>query len=229
MKRTIIAWSITTFAFLLSIFGYSQTINWSKEGNSYYRAEGGEVVEYSLPQNAKKVIVTKSQLTPAGQDKNLTIRRFFFSNDNKKLLVYTNTKKVWRLDTRGDYWLLDLSNNSFKQLGKGRPASSLMFAKFSPDGSKVAYVSEYNLYVEDLKTGIVKPLTLNGNRKMINGTFDWAYEEEFFCRDGFRWSPDSKQIAYWQIDARKTKDHLMINNTDSIYPSASSGRISGCR
>ena len=220
MKRTIIACLFTTSAFLLSILGYSQTINWSKEGNSYYRTEGGEIVEYSLPQNAKKVIVTKSQLTPAGQDKNLTIRRFFFSNDNKKLLVYTNTKKVWRLDTRGDYWVLDLNNNSVKQLGKGRPASSLMFAKFSPDGSKVAYVSEYNLYVEDLKTGIVKPLTLNGNRKMINGTFDWAYEEEFFCRDGFRWSPDSKQIAYWQIDARKTKDHLMINNTDSIYPSA---------
>ena len=69
--------------------------------------------------------------------------------------------------------------------------------------TKVAYVSEYNLYVEDLTTGEVKALTTDGNRKFINGTFDWAYEEEFFCRDGFRWSPDSKQIAFWQIDAQR--------------------------
>ena len=95
-----------------------------------------------------------------------------------------------------------------------------MFAKFSPDGTKVAYVCAYNLYVEDINSGVVKQLTTDGNRKLINGTFDWAYEEEFFCRDGFRWSPDSKQLAFWQIDAKETKDYLMINNTDSIYPFA---------
>jgi dipeptidyl-peptidase-4 len=95
-----------------------------------------------------------------------------------------------------------------------------MFAKLSPDGKNAAYVSEYNVYIEDLATGVIKPLTNSGHRKLINGTFDWAYEEEFSCRDGFRWSPDSRSIAYWQIDARKVKDHLMINNTDSIYPSA---------
>ena len=98
------------------------------------------------------------------------------------------------------------------------PASSLMFAKFSPDGKKVAYVSNYNIYVEDLQSGKIDALTTNGTRELINGTFDWAYEEEFFCRDGFRWSPDSKKIAYWQMDARNTKDYLMIDNTDSIYP-----------
>ncbi len=220
MKRTCFVIQFAFLFLLISVFGYAQTVNWSKEGNSYYRSEGGEIVEYLLPSNEKKVIASKKQLTPEGQDKNLPIRWYILSNDNKKLLIYNNSKKVWRLDTRGDYWYLDLNTNKLKQLGKGRPASSLMFAKFSPDGNKVAYVSEYNLYVEDLKTGVIKALTSNGNRKMINGTFDWAYEEEFFCRDGFRWSPDSKQIAFWQIDARKTKDHLMINNTDSIYPRA---------
>ncbi|WP_315816406.1 DPP IV N-terminal domain-containing protein [Paraflavitalea speifideaquila] len=129
-------------------------------------------------------------------------------------------QKVWRLNTRGDYWVFDRNTNTLKKVGKGRPVSSLMFAKFSPDGAKVAYVSEYNLYVEDLASGIVKQLTTDGSRKLINGTFDWVYEEEFFCRDGFRWSPDSKQIAYWQIDAKNTKDYLMVNNTDSIYPFA---------
>lgn len=68
-----------------------------------------------------------------------------------------------------------------------------------------------------MKTGIVTVLTKNGNRKLINGTFDWVYEEEFGCRDGFRWSPDNKHIAFWQIDAKATKDYLMLNTTDSIY------------
>src|SRR5882724_11235962 len=202
-------------------FTFAQAaVKWAKDGNSYYRIESGEIVQYALPQNTKTVVVSKKQLTPDGQTTALGIRSYFFSDDNKKVLIFTNTKKVWRLQTKGDYWVLNLSTGTLKQLGKGRPASSLMFAKFSPDGQKAAWVSEYNLYVEDLDGGNIKQLTFDGNRKFINGTFDWAYEEEFFCRDGFRWSPDSKQLAYWQIDARKTKDYLMLNNTDSAYPFA---------
>ncbi len=157
-------------------------------------------------------------LVAPGTHKPLDIYNFFFSADGTQVLIYTNTKKVWRYNTRGDYWLVDLSTKKLTQLGKTLAPSSLMFAKFSPDGSKVAYVSAYNVYTEDIATGKTDQLTFDGTRKYINGTFDWAYEEEFFCRDGFRWSPDSKKIAYWNIDARKTKDYLMINNTDSIYP-----------
>jgi dipeptidyl-peptidase 4 len=196
----------------------AQQIKWANDGSSYYRTEGGEVVKYTLPQNIKTVVVAKDKLVPQGQTRNLGIRNFIFSADEQKMLIYTNSKKVWRQDTRGDYWLYNMADGSLKQLGKSLPSSSLMFAKFSPDGNKVAYVSGYNLYVEDLAGGQIKQLTLDGNRKLINGTFDWAYEEEFFCRDGFRWSPDSKQLAYWQIDAKGTKDYDMINTTDSIYP-----------
>lgn len=195
-------------------------IKWAKNGNGYYRIENGELGLYTLPQHTKTVIVTQKQLTPEGQSTQINGRNYSFSNDEKKVLFFTNTKKVWRLQTRGDYWVFDTNTGKLTKLGKGHPASSLMFAKFSPDGAKVAYVSEYNLYVEDLATGNIQQLSKYGNRKIINGTFDWVYEEEFFCRDGFRWSPDSKSIAYWQIDARKTKDYLMVNNTDSIYPFA---------
>jgi dipeptidyl-peptidase-4 len=197
-----------------------QGINWAKDGNSFYQSTDDGIEQVNLAASKIDVILTKEALTPPGAPVPLKVRNFFFSNDGEKVLIYTNSKRVWRYDTRGDYWCADLANHTLKQLGKGRPASSLMFGKFSPDGKKVAYVSNYNIYAEDLTTGKMQQLTKDGSRELINGTFDWAYEEEFFCRDGFRWSDDSKKIAYWQIDAMNTKDYLMIDNTDSIYPFA---------
>lgn len=191
---------------------------WSKDGTAYYRIEQNEIVQYTLPSNDKKVLVSKQQLTPTGQSAPLPLTFYSFSEDQKKLLIYTNAERVWRINTKGDYWVLNLADNSLKKLGSTRPRSSLMFAKFSPDGTKAAYVSEYNIYVEDLATNTIQQLTTDGNRKFINGTFDWVYEEEFACRDGIRWSPNSKSIAYWQLDARGTRDYYMINNTDSVYP-----------
>src|SRR5690606_38009098 len=102
-------------------------------------------------------------------------------------------------------------------LGKDLEDRSLQFAKFSPDGKQVAYVSKNNIYTEDILTQQRKQLTTTGNTKVINGTFDWAYEEEFYLRDGFRWSPDSRFIAYWQVDKRFIRDFYMLNNTDSVY------------
>lgn len=195
-----------------------QGVHWAKDGNNFYQAEDNQIEMIDLNASRLDIIVTSKQLTPAGASNPLRIRDFFFSNDASKVLIYTNSKKVWRYDTRGDYWYFDLKNHKLQQIGKGMHASSLMFAKFSPDDKKVAYVSNYNIYVEDLATGKINALTKNGTRELINGTFDWVYEEEFFCKDGFRWSPDSKKIAYWQIDAKNTKDYLMIDNTDSIYP-----------
>ena len=113
--------------------------------------------------------------------------------------------------------MYELESGQLKQVGESLPESSLRFAKLSPDGTQVAYVSEFNLYTENLTSGQINALTKDGNRKLINGTFDWAYEEEFACRDGFQWSPDSKRIAFWQIDANQIRDYYMINTTDSIY------------
>ncbi len=196
---------------------FNRGVQWTEDGNGYRRIENKEIIQYSLPDLQKTVLISAKQLTPAGKSEPLTVRSYEFSEDGRKALIYTNTARVWRYDTRGDYWVLDLDKNTLTQVGKGRPVSSLMFAKFSPDGKKVAYVSERNIFAEDLATGKITQLTKDGTTRLINGTFDWVYEEEFDCRDGFRWSPDSRNIAYWQIDATKIRNFLMINNTDSTY------------
>ncbi|WP_410221414.1 S9 family peptidase [Pedobacter sp.] len=208
---------VLLISLLFNGWAHAQNINWTKDGTGYYQNTGGEITVVTLPKNERSTLIGRDLLTPANGSSPLQVRSFQLSEDGSKALIYTNTKKVWRYDTRGDYWVADIKNNTLTQLGKGKPASSLMFAKFSPDASKVAYVSGHNIYVEDLATGTIKALTTDGSARMINGTFDWVYEEEFDCRDGFRWSPDGKSIAYWQIDATKIKNFLMINNTDSIY------------
>ncbi len=203
-------------AFATLAQGYSNR-QWLKAGNAYVEQAEGELIKYTLPKGSTELFLSKKALTPAGQQEPLAVHSFSLSEDEQKVLLYTNTAKVWRYDTRGDYWVYDLQHKSLKQLGKSRPESSLMFAKFSPDGKQVAYVSENNIYTEDLAGGTIKQLTSDGTRKRINGTFDWAYEEEFSARDGFRWSPDSKQIAFWQMDATDVKDYIMFNMTDDVY------------
>jgi dipeptidyl-peptidase-4 len=192
-------------------------IQWIKDGNGYYSLKAGAIISTDVKSKNEKTFVSSRQLTPADSISPLHVESFKFSDDETKALIFTNTAKVWRYHTRGNYWVVDIAQNKLIQLGKGRPSQSLMFAKFSPDGKKVAYVSEHNLYSEDLSSGIITQLTFDGTRKFINGTFDWVYEEEFGCRDGFRWSPDGTKIAFWQVDATQIRDYYMLNTTDSVY------------
>ena len=192
-------------------------LQWLPNSHDFWVNDNGTILLYSADDlNSNKIILSADQIKASG----LTTRTegIVWSADRKKILIYTNSSRVWRANTKGDYWYFDLSSGKGKQIGKGLPSSSLMFAKFSPDNKNVAYVSKHNLYMEDVATGKITQLTKDGTDKIINGTFDWVYEEELSCRDGFRWSPDGKSIAYWRVDARPTRNYLMINNTDSLYP-----------
>ncbi len=152
-------------------------------------------IELGAP-TAEHVLVSSEMLTPAGAEKPLSMDSYQWSEDKKKLLIFANTQRVWRLNTRGDYWVLDMESKSLKQIGGEAAASSLMFAKFSPDAKQVAYVYQNDLYLQNLADGAITRLTQTGTPTKINGTFDWAYEEEFSIRDGFRFSPDGKRIAF---------------------------------
>ena len=199
---------------------------WLGDGAAYTTLEPGEggqgqdIVRYDVETGGREVLVAARALTPKGAEGPLEVEDYAWSPDQRLLLVFTNTKPVWRLNTRGDYWVLDRTTGSLRQLG-GREArpSTLMFAKFSPDGGRVAYVRENNLYVEDLASGTIMALTTDGSRTLINGTFDWVYEEELmnYYADGWRWSPDGRSIAYWQLNADRVKNFNLVNNTDSLY------------
>ncbi|MFA3783313.1 S9 family peptidase [Melioribacteraceae bacterium 4301-Me] len=193
-------------------------------GSSYTTLEPSEevknsqdIVKYDTKTGKREVLVSAKLLIPEGDTTALSISNYEWSPNHEMLLIFTNTARVWRYNTRGDYWVLNLKTNKLMKLGGNAPESSLMFAKFSPDNKKVAYVSEHNIFVQDLSDGKITQLTFDGSKTIINGTFDWVYEEELDDRDGFRWSPDSKSIAYWQLDASGVKDFLLINDTDSLY------------
>jgi len=197
---------------------------WYKGGEFYTKLEnsnefkvGKDIVKYSSETNQKQILISAKNLIPKGKEKPLSIENYYWSGDYLKLLIFNNSKRVWRSNTRGDYWIYDIETKSLHQLGGNLPKSSLMFAKFSNNNDKVAYVSNNNIYVEDLVLNKIIQLTYDGNEKIINGTFDWVYEEELKCRDGFRWSDNDDFIAFWQVDASDINDFMMINNTDSVY------------
>src|SRR5579859_3763452 len=169
---------------------------WLGSGDYYLTLEpsgtgaGSDIVRYQTSTGARDILVAANRLIPAGEKTPLPVEHYAMSSDGNRVLVFTNSKTVWRQNTRGDYWVLDLKSGALHKLGGDAPESSLLFAKFSPDSSKVGYVRGNNVYVEDLASGRITQLTHDGSDTVINGTSDWVNEEEFDIRDGFEWSPE---------------------------------------
>lgn len=199
--------------------------SWSKSGNALVKVEpsatvkgAAEIVRYDVETNARSILVPASVLIPQGATAQISIHGLDFSADGRKMLIFTNAQKVWRFPTRGDYYVVDIAAGKLIKLGADAKASTLMYAKFSPDGTRVGYVRENDLYIENLADNKVTRLTPDGSHTLINGTADWVNEEEFELRDCWRWSPDGRSIAFLQFDASGIEDFLMLNNTDSLYP-----------
>ena len=197
---------------------------WTDDGHSFLTLEkdsatnGQNLVLNDIRTGEKTIAVAASSLIPEGCGNPLPIDGYSWSADHSMLLIYTNSQRVWRTAKRGDYWLYIPASGELRQLGRSdfEPAS-MQFAKFSPDGTMIAYVYKNNLFVESLADGSVRQLTFDGSDEIINGQFDWVYEEELHQQDGWRWSPDSRSIAYWQFDTRGTGTFYMIDNIDSVY------------
>ncbi len=198
---------------------------WIENGAAYSTLERSpdvqgamDIVRYETATGARSVMVSARQLTPAGRTEALGFDDYIWSADYSRLLLFTDTRKVWRENTRGDYWVLDRHAGALRKLGGDGPPSTMMYAKFSPSGDRVAYVRQGELYVERIADGTITRLTSGATTILVNGMSDWVYEEEFGLRDGFRWSPDGAHIAYWQFDMAGVGTFLLINDTDSLYP-----------
>ena len=212
IKRTQVLFSIIFFV-SVTLFGrvLPNDIVWNENETGYYSIKNNNIVLVSTRGKEDKIILSSTQIN------NIKIESFSFSQSKNKILLFTKSVKVWRYNTRGDYWVYDFNKNQVQKLGREMSSSSLMFAKFSPDENFVGYVSKeksesgfrnsstsVNIYLENLENREIKKLTSsNGTKKLINGTFDWVYEEEFGCRDGFIFSEDGSRIAFWQIDANQ--------------------------
>jgi len=197
---------------------------WLADGTGYTTLEeadigGQHIVRYHPDTDERTVLVNAALLIPEDADTPLSIADYQWSEDSTKVLIFTNTRRSWRTHTLGDYWVLDLNTEQLQQLGDTAPEATMQFAKFDPSGERVAYVVQNNIYVQSLADLSILQLTDDGSDTIINGTFDWVNEEEFYLRDGFRWSPDGQSIAYWQLDTSEVPIFKMIDNVSELYPS----------
>lgn len=191
---------------------------WSKKSSAYFTLEKGELLRHDPATGKSEVVVPKKDFIPRTRQEPLAVEGYEFSADESKLLIYTNSQRVWRRNTRGDYWLLDVKGRSLRKLGGDAPPASMMFATLSPDGTRVAFVRENNLYVQNLEDLKVTPLTSDGSKTLVNGTSDWVNEEELDLRNCFRWSPDGKSVLFWQFDTSGVAEFHLVDTVVSKTP-----------
>jgi dipeptidyl-peptidase-4 len=165
------------------------------------------------------VLISASDLIPEGSERPLRIEDYTLTADGRLALLFTESRRVWRTNSRGDFWVFERESKALRKLGgPDASPSSLQFAKFSPDGSRVAYVRDRDVYVEDLASGTLTRLTRSDRDTLVHGATDWVYEEEFGIRDGFRWSPDGAHIAFYAVDDDGVGAFSIAHNLDAVYP-----------
>ena len=148
-------------------------LRWFDNGTSYTTLDPSKkfpgflsITKTNSKTSEKEVLVPAEWLIPSGKKEPLKIANYYWTSDNSKLLIFTNTTRVWRLNTKGDYWVLDIKTKVLKKLGGSEATpSTLMFAKFSPEGKRVAYVRNHNIYVEELATNQITQLTFDGREE----------------------------------------------------------------
>ena len=172
--------------------------------------EGQEIIKYQFKNGKEVTTLFKSS------DFNVkNINNYSFSDDDKLMLISTETESIYRYSKRAIYYVFNIHNNKLKQISENK----IRYATFSPDGSKVAYVFGNNLFIKNLKNGQETQVTSDGKKNhIINGASDWVYEEEFKLVKGFSWSADGKTIAYYKFDESHVKEFSMDKFNGGLYP-----------
>jgi len=197
--------------------------HWAEEGPVVFYIESDpgtgatHLVSYDLETDEQTRLIDGSNLRAEDVDRLIRIEEFEYSPDLSQVLIYTDSERVWRHNTKGYYYIYDIPSKTLKPVAD-RAKGFQMFAKFSPNGRSVGFVRNRNIFVVDADEREERQLTSDGSEGgIINGTSDWVYEEEFGLRDGWAWSPDSRRIAYVQLDESNTREFVMAD-LRGLYP-----------
>ena len=186
-------------------------------------ADATHLMRYNLRTDERTRVIDGTNLYAEDVDRIVPIQDYAFGDAGDKVLIYTDSKEVWRTNTKGFYYVYDPDTQALTPIAD-RDDGYQMFAKFNPSATQVAFVRNRDLHVVDLETGTETALTTDGSEGgIINGTFDWVYEEEFGVQDGWRWSPDGERIAFFKLDESDTRSFPLVNNTPR-YPEITSFR-----
>ncbi|MGH7451110.1 MAG: DPP IV N-terminal domain-containing protein, partial [bacterium] len=192
-----------------------QGVQWVPGEAAFTYLKAGDIYKHDAASGKEIVVFAGKSLALTTGGEPISIDGCEWSSDRKYLLIAGNMRKIWRHSTEGQFFIYELATK------KLRPLSGIVgpqrCAKFSPDGSKVGFVRFNNIFMVDLATGVETQFTTDGNDDIINGQFDWVYEEEFGIADGWRWSPDGKKIAFWRLDQTRISA-FPLEDMMSLYP-----------
>ncbi|GAB3741061.1 S9 family peptidase [Spirosoma lituiforme] len=191
-------------------------VNWMKTGGFYTTLDGGKVVKFAITTGtAVETLFDAQQATVLGSSQKITVDGYQLSADEQKMLITTQEEPIYRRSSKAAYYVYDLGTKQLVALSKG---GKQQYAVFSPDGKRVAFMRENNLFVVDLGTRKETRLTTDGKQNaIINGGADWVYEEEFSMARAFEWSPDSKRLAWIRFDERRVPEYDM-QLWGNLYP-----------
>jgi dipeptidyl-peptidase 4 len=191
-----------------------------KDGTSYVVAEKADdgtpsLFKFDLKSGKKlQLLVHGNDVKFSGRA--LNIETYEFSPGEDKLLLYENMEHVYRRSPKANYFVYDIAGKKTVALSeKGKQ----LFPKFSPDGKKLAYVVDNNIYIRTLESNTEIAVTTDGEWNRIkNGWADWVYEEEFSRADYFEWSTDSRSLAYIRFDETRVKEYTLDIYKNELYP-----------
>lgn len=169
-----------------------------------------DLYDFATLKKVTTLIDTKSH-----KDLENGIDSYTFDASEKMILLACNSSQIFRHSFTADYYLYDIASKKLKKLFDFQ----VQQPTFSPDGKKIAYAKENNLYVYDLGSNKSTAITTDGQKNsIINGITDWVYEEEFAFVKAFDWSADSKKVAYIRFDESQVPEFSMSMFGKDLYP-----------
>ncbi len=190
--------------------------NFMQDGKHYTRLEDNKIKKYDLTSGdfVEDVFVSGNDRSASGMVG--TISKYTFNTDESLILIESQSESIYRRSSKGLVYVYNRSENTTTAIQEGVKISN---ASLSPNGDKVAYVHENNLYVFDIPTTGITQVTQDGKyNEIINGMCDWVYEEEFSFTKAFEWSPDGNKIAFIRFDETEVPEFTMTVNSDQVYP-----------